>query len=149
MRVVDWIEIAYDGVKWRIWVRTECIFGLRKSREHVYRLSKYKVSKEIPSTVVSRPSKWRARLIERVMTAVFGTYRDPNPAGEVYSGWCTLFFSVPPLTTHFLLLSESGWLSRYGDGLRARFPAVQDFSPQRPDRLWGPPSGYRGLFPPG
>jgi hypothetical protein len=52
------------------------------------------------------------------------------------------------------------WLRRYSDRLCAgrlavRFPAGEDVfsTPQRPDRLWGPPrllyKGYHGLLPPG
>jgi hypothetical protein len=44
--------------------------------------------------------------------------------------------------------SSIGMATGYGLDDPGSIPAVQDCSPQRPDRLWGPPSllynGYRG-----
>jgi hypothetical protein len=51
--------------------------------------------------------------------------------------------------------SVVGIANGYGldnQGVRIRVQVVQEFSPRRPDRLWGPLSllsnGYRGIFPP-
>jgi hypothetical protein len=83
-----------------------------------------------------------------------GTYSVWFP--ECYVGFEAVCFAATEMLYNFVhccIESESGYLSRYSYGLDGSdsIPGMARFiSPQRPDRLWGPPSllsnGYRGRF---
>jgi hypothetical protein len=67
--------------------------------------------------------------------------QEPSNQGDTDSNW-----ESPIYRGKQFLHAKTGQLSRYSDGLWAgiRFPAVQEFSPQRSDRLWGPLSLVSG-----
>jgi hypothetical protein len=99
--------------------------------------------KRSPPIVISRLHEPRLTTIEFGVSYIFICLR--------------IYLSINPSVyieeTYYTATPESGWLSRYSDGLQVGRPGKTFSSPQRPDRLSGPPSllskVYRRQFPRG